>query len=415
VRGGRVLIEEIYQAISGFFRIVQMTPEQIVSILIVPILVDMPRTFGKAIILISKALYDRFRKRRFGHGSPLVSVIVPAHNEEKVIAQTIDSLLRQDYPNLEVIVVDDGSTDRTGEIAQNFASKGLIKLVRREKASGSKARAVNYGIPFSRGEIIVTVDADTILEPSSIFELVEAFSNPAVGGVSGNIRVLNRVNLLTRLQAYEYLVAMEAGRRFQAISGALIIIPGAFGGIRRRLAYSIGFFDPDTITEDFDITLKVHKSRMKVVFASRAIGWTVVPESWRGWIRQRTRWTAGQLQTLIKHRNVFFEPFFRIIGLLVTPDMLFMDIVLLFVRTLWLITLPLFYLQLLPQLFILIFLFYLLNELVIAATAALLSPKKRDITCLPLIPIIVLFYRPFYGLVRIKAYLEEMSGMTFKW
>jgi len=142
--------------------------------------------------------------------------MVPAHNEEKVIAQTIDSLLRQDYPNLEVIVVDDCSTDRTGEIAQNFASKGLIKLVRLEKASDSKARAVNYGIPFSRGEIIVTVDADTILEPSSIFELVEAFSNPAVGAVSGNIRVLNRVNLLTRLQAYEYLVAMEAGRRFQA-------------------------------------------------------------------------------------------------------------------------------------------------------------------------------------------------------
>lgn len=261
----------------------------------------------------------------------------------------------------------------------------------------------------------MTVDADTLLEPSSISELIEPFSNPAVGAVSGNVRVLNKVNLLTRLQAYEYLMAMEMGRRFQAISGMLMIIPGAFGAIRRRLASSLGFYDPDTITEDFDITLKIHKSRMKVVFASRAIGWTVVPESWREWVRQRTRWTAGQLQTLIKHRNVFFKPFFKTIGLLATPDMLFTDIVLLFVRTAWIVALPLFYLQLLPQLFVLISLFYIVNELTVAVAAALLSPRKRDLLYLPLIPIVVFFYRPFYGLVRMKAYMEEMAGKSFTW
>ena len=410
-----MLIEGIRWLISEFLRAIQMTPEEIIAILIVPLLVDMPRTLGKVTLLLSKGLYDKFRKKPSRRGSPLISVIVPAHNEEAVIAQTINSLLRQDYPNLEIIVVDDGSTDRTYEIAQRFASEGLIKLAHREKASGKKARAVNYGVLFSRGEIIVTVDADTLLEPSSISELIEPFSNPAVGAVSGNVRVLNKVNLLTRLQAYEYLMAMEMGRRFQAISGMLMIIPGAFGAIRRRLASSLGFYDPDTITEDFDITLKIHKSRMKVVFASRAIGWTVVPESWREWVRQRTRWTAGQLQTLIKHRNVFFKPFFKTIGLLATPDMLFTDIVLLFVRTAWIVALPLFYLRLLPQLFVLISLFYIVNELTVAVAAALLSPRKRDLLYLPLIPIVVFFYRPFYGLVRMKAYMEEMAGKSFTW
>lgn len=145
-----MLIEGIRWLISEFLRAIQMTPEEIIAILIVPLLVDMPRTLGKVTLLLSKGLYDKFKKKPSRRGFPLISVIVPAHNEEAVIAQTINSLLRQDYPNLEIIVVDDGSTDRTYEIAQRFASEGLIKLVHREKASGKKARAVNYGVLFSR-------------------------------------------------------------------------------------------------------------------------------------------------------------------------------------------------------------------------------------------------------------------------
>ena len=405
----------IQDMISWFFNTIQMTPEQMIAILIVPIIVDMPRTFGKAIFLLLHEFYTRLKAKPLKIRHPLVSIIVPAHNEEEVIEQTIKSLLKQDYPNKEIIVVDDGSTDRTYEIAYKFARKGLIKLVHRSKASGKKARAVNLGVLYARGEIIVTVDADTLLEPASLSELIKPLSNPNIGAVSGNVRVLNRTNLLAKLQAYEYLMAMEMGRRFQAITGMLMIIPGALGAIRKNLADALGLYDPDTITEDFDITLKIHKARLKVVFASKAIGWTVVPESWRSWIRQRVRWTAGQLQTLIKHRNVFFEPFFRKIGLIATPDMLFMDIILLFVRTAWFVALPLFYLRLIPQLLLLIFLFYIINELIIALAAAILSPRKGDLAYIILAPIVVLFYRPFYSIIRMRAYMEELAGKVFRW
>lgn len=410
-----MLIELFQNFLSVLSHFIQMSPEQIIAILIVPLIVDAPRTFGKVLFLILHGIYERFtvKPRRFN--LPLVSIIVPAHNEEEVLEQTINSLLSQDYPKKEIVVVDDGSTDRTYEIAQNFAKKGLIKLVHREKASGKKARAVNYGILYSRGEVIVTVDADTLLEPSSLSELINSFSDPQIGAASGNIRVLNRVNLLTKLQAYEYLMAMEMGRRFQAISGMLMIIPGAFGAVRRRLAESLGLYDPDTMTEDFDITIKIHKSRMKVRFAYKAIGWTVVPEHWREWVRQRIRWTAGQLQTLVKHKNVFFSRYFGVIGLIATPDMLLMDIILLFIRTTWLIALPLFYYDLILKLSILIFLFYLFNELLVASAAALLSPRKHDLIYLPLVPIVILFYRPFYSLIRMKAYFDALSGQMLKW
>ncbi|RLI34817.1 hypothetical protein DRO55_06025 [Candidatus Bathyarchaeota archaeon] len=408
-------VQLIEWAFHEFLRLLQVTPEEIVAILIVPILIDMPRSIGKAIFLLLHGLYSRLTPRSEVDVKPMVSVIVPAHNEEEVIERTIKSLLKQDYPNREIIVVDDGSTDRTYEIASKFAERGLIKLVHRERASGKKARAVNYGFLYSKGDIIVTVDADTVLEPHTLSELVKPFSNPDVGAVSGNVRVMNRVNLLTRLQAYEYLMAMEMGRRFQAISGMLMIIPGALGAVRRRIAESLGLYDPDTMTEDFDITLKIHKTRMKVRFAPEAIGWTTVPESWCAWVKQRMRWTAGQLQTLIKHRNVFFRRYFKTIGLIATPDMLLMDIILLFVRATWLIALPLFYFRLIPQIFILTSLFYMLNELVIAAAAAVLSPRRRDLIYVPLVPIVVLFYRPLYGLVRMKAYMEALAGREFKW
>jgi len=411
------MLEILQEPFAEFMRLLQLTPEQIIGILIIPIVVDMPRTIGKASFLLLHGLYKTLApKKVYDSVQPFVSVIVPAHNEEEVIERTITSLIRQDYPNKEIIVVDDGSTDRTYEIAKKFALRGLIKLVQRKKASGKKARAVNFGVAYSRGEIIVVVDADTVLEPTTLSRLIKPFSDPEVGAVSGNVRVLNRKkNLLTRLQAYEYLMAMEMGRRFQAIAGLLMIIPGALGAIRRSLAVSIGLYDSDTLTEDFDITIKIHKSKMEVQFVPNALGWTVVPERWREWIKQRIRWTAGQLETLIKHRNLFFKRYFGTIGLIAAPDMLLMDIILLFIRVAWMIALPLYYFDLLLQLFFLIFTFYIINEFIIAIAAAVLSPRKRELMYVFLVPLIVLLYRPFYSLVRMKAYIDAMVGERFGW
>jgi cellulose synthase/poly-beta-1,6-N-acetylglucosamine synthase-like glycosyltransferase len=411
-------LQDVAANIYGFFSFFQIAPEQMITVLIIPLIFDVPRTVGKALFLILNRAYERLVSAGDEPDpsfNPLVSIIVPAHNEEQVIERSILSLLEQGYARKEIIVVDDGSTDRTYQIADEFARKGLIKLVHREVPSGKKARAVNHGIVFAQGEIVVTVDADTLMEPMSLGRLVDPFCNPRIGAVSGNVRVLNHTNLLSKLQAYEYMLAMEMGRRFQAISGMLMIIPGAAGAIRLKLAKSVGFYDPDTITEDFDITMKVHKTRMKVKFASDAIGWTVVPDSWRDWFRQRSRWTAGQLQTLIKHRNLFFERHFGRIGILAAPDMVLMDIILLFARTVWLLTLPLFYPGSVVQLLVLIFFFYLFNEFTIAVAAVALSPRKGDIVYLLLAPIVVLFYRPLYGFVRMKAYFTEMTKGVSQW
>jgi len=414
------MIGELLQgAISAFLGFVQMRPEQVIGILSIPIFIDLPRTLGKTVLLFAHRAHELLTSKSGEesriHTGPLASVIVPAHNEEEAIEKTVQSLLEQDYPRKEVIVVDDGSTDRTFNLAQRFAEDGLIRLIHRERASGKKARAVNHGVLFSNGDIIVTLDADTMVEPYSLSELMKPFRDPAVGAVSGNIRVLNCVNLLTKLQAYEYLVAMEMGRRFQAIAGSLMIIPGALGAVRRSLAASLGLYDVDTVTEDFDITVKIHKSKTKVRFAVNAIGWTMVPTSWRAWTKQRTRWTAGQLQTLVKHHNLFLRRHFGFIGLVATPDMLSMDVILLFVRTIWLVAILLLRLGSIPALFILILSFYFCNEVLMASAAALLSPRKRDLIYLSLVPIIVLFYRPLYGLIRMKAYLDVLTGQTFGW
>lgn len=407
--------QSFYWLDSFLQEFIHISSEQIIAIMIIPILIDSPRTFGKTIFLVLYLILEKFRKRPCDYYQPQVSIIVPAHNEEKIIEHSILSLLELDYPNKEIIIVDDGSTDRTKVIATRYVQEGGIKLLHRDVASGKKARAVNYGLMHVKGEIIITVDADTLLERSSLRNIIHHFNDPNVGAVSGNVKVLNQVNLLTKLQAYEYLISMEMGRRFQAAIRTLMIIPGAFGAIRKRVLSSIGVFDPDTLTEDFDVTIKLHKTRFKIKFAADAICWTQVPETWREWIRQRTRWTSGQLQTLHKHKNLFFESGFGLVGILGAPDMLFMDIILLFLRTAWLIVLPLFYFNLIPQLFLLIFLFYMFNELPVIIAAALFSPRKEELKYIFLVPIMVILYRPLYGLIRLKAYLNTLSGSNTAW
>jgi cellulose synthase/poly-beta-1,6-N-acetylglucosamine synthase-like glycosyltransferase len=198
----------------------------------------------------------------------------------------------------------------------------------------------------------------------------------------------------------------------------LLIIPGAFGAFRKRLLQETGVYDVDTITEDFDVTIKIHKMKRKVHFVSEAIAWTFVPTTWRAWVRQRERWTRGQLQTLLKHRNLFFRSYFGLAGLIGAPDMAFMDIVILFTRTIWFFILPFFFMHTLWRLlavFTLIYVFYFINEVFLLVSAIILSPRKRDAAYLVYLPIIVLFYRPFYSLVRIKAYLDELFKTGAKW
>lgn len=384
------------------------------------LIVDFLRTLLKVAVIVAHAIYYRIRRVRYpAYFAPKVSIIIPAHNEEKVIVRAIESALETDYPNKEIVVVDDGSTDRTYQLAYPYAEKGLIKLLRRDVASGSKAGALNHGLIFATGDVIITVDADTMLERQAVKEAVKPLSNPRISAVSGNVRVLRGEhggsNLLVKLQAYEYLLSLELGRRFNSIVGTLLIISGAFGAFWKRYVESLGRYDKDTITEDFDITVKMRKLGRRLFFAENAVAWTFVPERWHDWRRQRLRWTIGQAETLWKHRNVFLKENFELRFVLAIYDMLFMDVILLFTRVMWLTFTLAIFKQKIIYVLILSIIIYLLLELFLAITAGLLSPRKQDLKKVYLAPIMVIFYRPLYALVRLEAYVRWALKKRTRW
>ena len=250
------------------------------------------------------ALYHRTvdKKRRSALTTyRLVSVIIPAFNEEKTIEKTLRAVLDSNYPNLEVIVVNDGSTDKTAEVVTPYVvkSRGMVRLINRP--NGGKAAAINTGLLFARGDVIVCVDADTIVTRSAISNLVSYLKPEEVVGAAGNVKVGNRVNLLTRLQALEYVRGLNIRRRAFDVLNTILVIPGAIGAFKREAVSLVGTYTKDTVTEDMDETFKLVKTRLRVVYASRAVAYTEAPSTFKGFLRQRKRWYGGILQVLKKH------------------------------------------------------------------------------------------------------------------
>ncbi|MDG7007559.1 MAG: glycosyltransferase [Nitrososphaerota archaeon] len=348
-----------------------------------------------------------------------MSIIVPAHNEASSIERTVQALLELDYLDKEIVVVDDGSTDQTSFKVMPYAEQNLVKLVRRETASGSKAGAIDYGVSFCTGDILYVVDADTLVERKAISEATKFFQFEGTIAVSGNVRILagdgNVNNLLTKLQSYEYLISIELGRRYNALMGMLIIISGAFGGFRIRTARELGLFDKDTLTEDFDLTMKLRKTGGRIFFAPESIAWTYCPATLRSWFRQRRRWAVGQIETLVKHKDVFLNRRFRLGFRVALYDTLLMDVVLLFARTAWVLFVLLDFSSNLFYTLVLIYLLYVVSELVTFVSAGLLSPRKTDVKLLYLLPIVVFVYRPLYGLVRMYSYFVRAVGRRGLW
>ena len=384
------------------------------------IIIDVLRPIGKCIILLFNSGYRKIKPLKAANFfNPKISLIIPAHDEEEMIVKSIEAALETDYENKEIIVVDDGSKDRTYDLAYSYAKNGSIKLFRRDIASGSKAGALNYGLSFASGDVIVTVDADTFIERNSLKEIIKPLKDPNVSAVSGNVRVLKGEdkgsNLLVKLQSYEYLQALELGRRFNALIRTLLIISGAFGAFWKKNVTSIGDYDSDTITEDFDITLKMKKIGKKLAFAEKAISWTHVPETWNDWRRQRTRWTMGQAQSLWKHRNIFRKRAFNTMLVVAVYDMVFIDIILLFIRFTWFLYIIFFFQSTFYYVMFFSFILYLIVEFLTFLTAGILSSRKGDLKNIYLIPLMVIFYRPYYSIIRFNAYLNYVMKKESKW
>jgi len=190
-------------------------------------------------------------------GDHLVTVIVPAYNEEKVIGKTVEAILNLSYPNKELIVVDDGSTDKTLEALRCYDKCGTLRVI--TKPNGGKWSALNTGIKAAKGEYIICVDADTLLDPDAIQHLIKHLKNPKVGAVAGNVKVGNRRGIITKLQALEYIIGINVYRRSEAFFQKVTIVPGAVGAFRASVLKEVRLYEGDTFAEDADTTFKILK------------------------------------------------------------------------------------------------------------------------------------------------------------
>ncbi len=226
---------------------------------------------------------------------PFFSIIIPAHDEEFVIEETVLTLKELNYPHYEVIVVNDGSTDGTAEILDRLVEKNAdwLRIIHLEPNSG-KSKAVNAGILVSRGEFLLAIDADCLIDKDVLtwmaWHLIEF---PRVGAVTGNPRVRNRTTLLGKIQVGEYSNIIGLIKRTQRILGKVLTVSGVIAAYRRSAVLDCGLFDSDTVTEDIDITWKLQKKFWDIRYEPGAIAWILVPETIKGLWQQRVRWAQG--------------------------------------------------------------------------------------------------------------------------
>ena len=341
-----------------------------------------------------------------------VSVIIPAYNEEKVIQQSMKSVIEQTYPNIELIVVDDGSTDNTSLVAKKFSHIPYVKVLR--KTNGGKANAINYGIKHSSGEIIMIVDADSKLEKNAVELMARYFENPEIAAVAGSVYVSNQNNLITKLQALEYIEGLNMVRNGQAFLKLVNIIPGPIGMFRKSALYEVGLYDNDTFAEDCDVTLKLISQGYKIDFESEAIAKTEAPENIFDLIKQRYRWTRGILQAIKKHSSLLWN--FKN-----NPSASFTMWYMLFESVIWpfmdfWVNIFIIYLAITSGISLLIFYWWSLFTILDVAGALYCILITNENLSLAFYAIFYrLFFIQFINLVKILSTIEEWFGFKMDW
>ncbi len=286
---------------------------------------------GRLILVGICAFIDRLRTRKLpepGSFEPAVAVLIPGYNEEKVIVRTVRSVLNSDYSNMRVIVIDDGSKDRTFEIAREAYAKEIAEgsVTVLTKPNGGKAGALNFGIEHLTEELYVGIDADTVIAPDAVSKLVRHFADPKIGAVAGNAKVGNRVNLWTRWQALEYITSQNFERRALDLFGVVTVVPGAIGAWRTEGVRRAGGYPLNTVAEDADLTMNLLEQGYRVIYEDRSLAFTEAPVDMRGLMRQRFRWSFGTLQAIFKHRGAFTRN--KAMGFFALPNILIFQLLL---------------------------------------------------------------------------------------
>lgn len=384
---------------------------EILKLIWFALLLDIPRYNITDFAVLTRSFLER--KPRKPSRLPMVSILIPAYNEAQTIGKTLESLIEVDYPHKEIIVIDDGSDDDTAAIASLFTGKG-VKLLRKQ-IRGGKASCLNLGLKASSGELIVSLDADSTLDRDALRKIVAYFEDEQVGAVSGNIKVRNwNKNLLTKLQACEYLLCISIGRRFLAWSNLLTIVSGAFGCIRRRILEDTGAWDPG-IGDDYNVTLKTRKNRKKIAFARDAIALTNAPETLRGLLVQRRRWNRSFIGVgLRKHRNILNPTIFHFTNLIAFLQAFVFRILLLVAFIIYAIWIIGWKTDMLGTVVILNLLLYSASNIVSLAIAIGLSERGREeLGLLPLAPILVV-YRMALRIAQTIAYVQEFFRLRYR-
>ncbi|MFK7601996.1 glycosyltransferase [Deinococcus sp. SM5_A1] len=339
-----------------------------------------------------------------------MSVMIAAYNEEVGIADTLRSILSQDVPQLQVIVVDDGSTDRTAEIARSFADQDERIMVL-QQANGGKARALNNAIDHLLHPVAVSVDADSALAPGALAALARHFHDPQVGAVAGDVRVAGPATLLSSVQYLEYTVGQQMEKRAQDMLGAICVVPGAAGAFRSD-ALRVLRYSHDTLTEDMDLTVSLAAAGYHVRFEPAAISYTEPPVTIQNLWRQRMRWMYGTFQVMGKYRHQLFCRRSGRLGWLTLPYVLLYGLILGGVGPLL-------------DLFTVYMLFHHASELVVplllnlgadfTVAGAALALGRQGAHALLLTPAQRLFMRPFVSLVVLMTCVMFLRHRNVSW
>jgi poly-beta-1,6 N-acetyl-D-glucosamine synthase len=378
----------------------------------ITILWGMTITFWSTLMFVPLAVYSKYKEDAVPDPAvyPSVSVLVPAYNEEKVIARTIEGLLETEYPNKEIIVIDDGSKDKTLEIANQY--KHQVKVLHKENSG--KASALNYGIAFAKGEIIVIVDADTIIGRNALKQIVKGFGiDKKIAAVAGNIKVRNRMNWLTWIQALEYVASIEIIRRAFDFFGSITIVPGALGAFRKSTLEEVGTYHKDTLVEDFDATIKVLKSGFVIQGSTTATAYTEAPQSLHDFYKQRKRWYRGNLQVIQRHGEALFNPRYAFLYRIAFPFMIISMVVLPFAGLVVVIT-SIFEIINGDWFFVLqMFGLFIILQTLMSSLAVRID--REDPRLILFSPFLVLGYKQIVDVLLIKGTLETLFKAKTKW
>jgi peptidoglycan-N-acetylglucosamine deacetylase len=345
-----------------------------------------------------------------------VSVVLAAYNEQKVIGRTLESILASDYPIMEVIVVDDGSSDFTADVVLQYAQRdSRVSLI--SQANTGKSGALNHGIAKANAEYVVTLDADTILTQTTVTNLVRHFAvdtSGRLGAVAGVVRVGNRDrNVLTRWQALEYLTQIGVERAAQDALGAISIVPGACAAWRRDAILEVGGYDDSTLAEDCDLSLSLHRGGWRVTQDDESLAYTEAPENVDALLAQRTRWVFGTLQAIYKHRDMLLRRRYGWLGCYVLPNY----VISIVVPILFLPFVAVMGVQAVQQQGLLkvlaYFLMFLLAHLGVATVGVVLMRDNRH--HLPLVPVYRIVYEPLRAYLLYTSAYMALRGVRAGW